>query len=260
MIDKMSRRFIGMIPARFGSSRFPGKPLALISGKSLIQRTYENALRFKELQEIIVATDNQKIAEHVRSFGGKVVMTSPECPTGTDRIAEAIKQHPQLEEADYIFNIQGDTPCVEPDLITKICEMMSADASAVMGTAAIPLVNEEEASLPSIVKCLIDKNGNALYFSRALVPTNIRGNFDPKATYLGHVGIYCFAKDFLLSYPSLSPTPLQETEELEQLRVLEHGYRIKVAVLSHKVFSPAVDLPEDIQKVEKFLCSQNISL
>jgi len=251
---------IGVIPARYGSSRFPGKPLALISGKSLIQRTYENACRFSELKEILVATDDQRIADHVRDFGGKAVMTSTDCPTGTDRIAEVLSRYPEFAHVDYVFNIQGDEPCVHPDLITHVSRLIIEDPSAVMATAAIPFHSKEEAQRPSVVKCLIDIHHNALYFSRALAPVNIHGHFNERNPYYRHVGVYCYTKDFLLHYANLPSTPLQEIEQLEQLKVLEHGYRIKVAIVSEKALSPAVDLPEDIKKVEQVLCSQNISL
>jgi 3-deoxy-manno-octulosonate cytidylyltransferase (CMP-KDO synthetase) len=257
--SKSLPNIIGIIPARYGSTRFPGKPLALISGKTLIQRTFESAKRFHGFQQIIVATDDQRIADHVRGFGGKAIMTSPSCPTGTDRLAEVVRNHPEFAKADFVFNVQGDEPCVNPELISQICKAIVDDPSVPMATAAIPLLSKEEALRPSVVKCVLDLNQNALYFSRALIPVSLTGHFDPKITYYRHVGTYCYTTDFLLRYAELPSTPLQEIEQLEQLKVLEHGYRIKVAIVSETTLSPAVDLPEDIKKVEQVLCNQNTS-
>jgi len=244
---------IGIIPARFESSRFRGKPLAPILGKSLIQRTYENSKRFKELKDIVVATDDARIFDHVKSFGGKVVMTSPGHPTGTDRLAEVITNHPEFDEADFIFNIQGDEPCLEPSIVTAVTNALIEDPNAAMSTAVVPLLSREEALNHSVVKCVMDLKGNALYFSRSLIPQNQSGSFDPSFNYYRHIGAYCYTPDFLLSYSSLSPTPLQEMEKLEQLRVLEHGFRIKVACIEEKITSFGVDTPEDIIRAEKWL-------
>lgn len=207
-----------------------------------------------------MATDDDRIADHVRSFGGIAIITSASCPTGTDRLAEVVRTHPEFAEADYIFNVQGDEPCIDPELMSHVCQAMISDPSAVMATAVVPLLSKEEALRPSVVKCVVDLNQNALYFSRALIPVNISGHYDPCVPYYRHVGTYCYTTDFLLRYAELPSTPLQEVEQLEQLKVLEHGYRIKVAIVSEKTLSPAVDLPEDIKKVEQVLCIQNTSL
>lgn len=260
MFSKTLPKIIGVIPARYGSTRFPGKPLALISGKTLIQRTFESAKRCQEFQQIVVATDDVRIADHVKSFGGTAIMTSPSCPTGTDRLAEVVRNNPEFAKADFIFNIQGDEPCIQPQLISHVCTAIARDASAVMATAAVPLLSKEEALRPSVVKCVLDLNQNALYFSRALIPVNNTGHFDPRIPYYRHVGVYCYTTDFLLRYAELPSTPLQEIEQLEQLKVLEHGYRIKVAIVSEQALSPAVDVPEDIKKVEQVLCNQNTFL
>ncbi|CCB91546.1 3-deoxy-manno-octulosonate cytidylyltransferase [Waddlia chondrophila 2032/99] len=245
----MTYRIIGMIPARYGSSRFPGKPLVEISGKSLIQRTYENAQRCKLLQEIYVATDDDRIFSHVEEFGGKAIMTSSNCPTGTERLAEAI--HLNFKNVDMIINIQGDEPLLEPYVIQKVGEILINDQSAVMSTAAVKINTEEEALSRSVNKCVIDAHGNALYFSRSLIPGGHSGKWEPDTTYYKHLGIYGYRKDFLFHYAELETTPLQLAEDLEQLKVLEHGFKIKVAVVdSHSI---GVDTPEDLIKVERKL-------
>lgn len=249
---------IAFIPARWASTRFPGKPLALISGKTLIQRTYENARRCTYLQKVIVATDDQSIYDHVAGFGGDVVMTFDSCTTGTDRIVEAVKHSPELQQADIILNIQGDEPCIDPEVIKSVIRCLEKDEKAVMSTAVSKLHLKEEAMSSSVVKCVMDQEQNALYFSRSLIPGNRSGDFLPNEVYYKHIGIYGFRTAFLLQYAELKKTPLQLTEDLEQLKVLEHGYRIKAAVVEYE--SIGVDLPEDIKKIEKLLCKQNTSL
>lgn len=237
---------IGMIPARYKSSRFPGKPLALILGKSLIQHTYENTKRCKELKAVIVATDDERIFEHVRGFQGDVVMTSPDCLTGTDRLCEVVRKDPQFNQYDIIINVQGDVPCLEPEVITQLIEALRNDPEAVLATPVTLIRSQEELQNPSVVKCVKDLNSNALYFSRSVIPG---GKKQPE--YYHHVGIYAFRREFLLKYAELSPTPLQLAEDLEQLKVLEHGYKIKVVIVDADYFG--VDHPEDIQRVEKIL-------
>lgn len=253
-----SRKIIAIVPARYASTRFPGKPLVPILGKTLIQRTYENAQRCPLLDDLVVATDDQRIFDHVLDFGGKVVMTSSECATGTDRLAEVIRHNPQFDQADIIVNIQGDEPCLDPVITTKMIEALLGDAAAVMSTAVVPLRSEEEAIQSSINKCVIDLNGYALYFSRALIPAGRTLCFIPSNTYYRHVGIYAYRRSFLLKYAELPPTPLQLAEDLEQLKVLEHGYKIKTVIVDS--ISIGVDVPEDIKKVEQLLCKPNTSL
>ncbi len=248
---------IGIIPARYGSIRFPGKPLAPILGKTLLQRTYENARRCKSLKLIVVATDDQRIYDHVKEFGGEVVMTSMDCETGTDRLAEVIKLYPHLKSC-IVINIQGDEPCIDPKTIDAVIEILRCDPQASMSTAAVLLSSEEEATSPSIVKCTMDQRGNALYFSRNLIPSNKKGSYCGETPYYRHLGIYGYRYEFLTEYARLPKTPLQSIEDLEQLKALEHGYRIKVAIVKSSAIG--VDLPEDIQKIEKILCKQNTSL
>lgn len=247
---------IGIIPARYASTRFPGKPLASILGKTLLHRTYDNALKAKSLEEVIIATDDIRIFEHAQQFGAKAVMTSQECPTGTDRIQEVLEKEKNLF-SDIIVNIQGDEPCIDPLTIDKIVDCLANDLSAVIATPIAKILNPEDASNPSIVKCVKSAQDNALYFSRALIPAGRTGEFRFDINYYRHIGIYAYRREFLPKYRELNATPLQLAEDLEQLKVLEYGYKIKVAVVESTNIE--VNEPEDIQKVEQYLCKQNLS-
>jgi 3-deoxy-manno-octulosonate cytidylyltransferase (CMP-KDO synthetase) len=255
VIKKQAQKVVGVIPARYASTRFPGKPLANIMGKTLIQRTYENALRCSHLDALVVATDDRRIYDHVVEFGGTVVMT-PECPTGTDRIAYVVAHESHLQQAEIVVNVQGDEPCLDPNVTQRIIEVLQKDPDAAMSTAVVVLDSDEEAANPGDVKCVLDLNGNVLYFSRALIPGGFSLDFRKNHTvYYKHLGIYAYRREFLLKYPHLPPTPLQLAENLEQLKVLEHGYKIKTAVVDS--VSIGVNTPEEIKKVEQVLCKQN---
>jgi len=246
------KQIIGIIPARFGSRRFPGKPLANILGKTLIQRTYENARTCSLLQDLLVATDDQRIFDHVVGFGGKAVMTSATCHSGTERLADVVKRSGAYDEDDLIVGIQGDEPILNATVIEHVITLLLDDPAAVMATAAVPIASKEEASDPSIVKCVIDLKGNALYFSRTLIPCGHQGKWQPKnISYFKHLGIYAYRCHFLKLYSELPLTPLQMAEDLEQLKALEHGHTIKVAVTSHD--SIGVDTFQDIDKLEHML-------
>ena len=252
-------RIIAIIPARYASTRFPGKPLADIKEKTLIQRTYENTSRCTLLDMVVVATDDERIAAHVSSFGGRAIMTSPDCPSGTDRIAEALRQCPELNNAEIILNVQGDEPDLAPSTIEKVIQALIDDPQAPISTAIIPIRNEEDVRNPSIVKCVIDLKADALYFSRAMIPYGKRGEFKSDVVYYKHIGIYCFRREFLLSYAMMPRTPLQLAEDLEQLKILEHGKRLKTVIVQQDTFG--IDTPEDLKKKLKELeCEQNISL
>lgn len=244
---------IGIIPARFASTRFPGKMLAPIHGKSLIQRTYENAKQFKDFKDVVVLTEDERVLSHVTGFGGKAFMTSASCQTGTDRIVEALHSYPELQDYEYVVNIQGDEPMLDKRIIRASLDLLLEDETAAVSTAAMRIKTQEEAQNPTCVKCVMDLKGNALYFSRSLIPFNRETSFD-FTSYYRHIGLYCFKSDFLLQYKDLSPTPLQLIESLEQLKILEHGFRIKVAVVSELFLSCAVDVPDDIARVEGLLC------
>jgi len=241
---------IGIIPARYGSCRFPGKPLAQIAGKSLIQRTYENAFHSDHFDHLIVATDDERIFEHVKDFNGEVVMTSINCPTGTDRVVEALQQL-QFTHDSIIVNIQGDAPLLESKVVHEVIDLLRFDNQEVMATAVFPITSEDEARDPHVVKCVLDKSGRALYFSRGLIPHCGEAGYHPSAQYYHHLGLYAYRYDFLQQFVSLEPTPLQLAEDLEQLKALEYGFSIKVAIVESQSFG--VDRPEDIKRVEKVL-------
>ncbi len=258
MTASTSPKILGVIPARYNSSRFPAKMLALIAGKPLLQYTYDNAKEFPVLDDLIIATDDGRIYDQAVSFGAKVVMTSPDCPTGTDRIAEVIERYPDYARADIVVNLQGDAPCLHNEIVEKIVSMLVADKEATMATAACRITSQEAALNPSIVKCIMDKAGNALYFSRALIPASHSLQYNPNTPYYQHLGIYAYRTSFLSRYAALAPTTLQMSEDLEQLKILENGYRIKIAVVDQNEI-PDVNTPEDLAKVEPILCRRNTS-
>jgi 3-deoxy-manno-octulosonate cytidylyltransferase (CMP-KDO synthetase) len=250
-------QIIGIIPARFASSRFPGKPLALIQGKSLIQRTYESAARCTTLEKLLVATDDSRIYDHVTSFGGEARMTSLECPTGTDRLAEVARGEPTWADDTILINIQGDEPCVDPQILDKLAEALIQDPEAAASTPIMKIKEEAQAFNPSLPKCVIDYKGYALYFSRHLIPAGFTSTFRPEITYWRHLGLYGYRKHFLLRYTSLPSTPLQQAEDLEQLKILEYGYKIKTVPVDIESFE--INHPEDIKKMEQHLGKQNTS-
>ena len=233
---------VGVIPARYASSRFPGKALADIAGKPMIQWVYERARQARCLQRLLVATDDERIAEAIKHFGGEVVMTSPEHPSGTDRLAEAVRDLP----CDVVVNVQGDEPLIDPRAIEQAVQPLLDDATIVMSTLATPITSEDVWHDPNVVKVVTDANGFALYFSRSSIPYHRDGT--PPLNALHHVGLYVYRKDFLLRFAALSPTPLEQLERLEQLRVLENGGKIKVVVTDYTAIG--VDTAEDLEKVK----------
>ncbi len=249
-------KVIGIIPARYNSSRFPAKMLAIILGKTLLQHTYENARAFSALDELIVATDDIRIFNHVVAFGGKAVMTSVDCPTGTDRLAEVVRNFPSFQEAEVVVNIQGDDPCLPQDIVAAVVDKLLSEPNNSMATAVCPITDPAAAIDPSVVKCILDKRGCALYFSRSLIPGGHSLLFSPHIQYYKHLGIYAYRTAFLLHYSNLPMTPLQQAEDLEQLKVLENGYQIGVAIVQEQDI-PGVNTPEDIAKVEPILCQRN---
>jgi len=258
MTERTFGNCLAIIPARYGSKRFPGKMLAPILGKSLIQHTYENAQRSPILKSIVIATDDVRIYDHVNAFGGKVVMTSPDCVNGTERLAEAYRSNFMHEPIDMILNIQGDEPCIDPEAMAATLAALAESQDAQMATAVTKITCAEDALSPSIVKCVINSSHHAVYFSRALIPNNQSGTYCPAHTYYRHLGIYAYRPKFLLNYASFKSMPLQMAEDLEQLKVLELGHKIKVAIVDSHL--AGVDVPEDIHKIERLLCRQNISL
>ncbi|CAL1353769.1 unnamed protein product [Linum trigynum] len=251
---KFRSRVVGIIPARFASSRFPGKPLVQILGKPMIQRTWERAKLSTCLNHVVVATDDEKIAECCRGFGADVIMTSESCRNGTERCNEALQKLQQ--KYDVVVNIQGDEPLIEPEIIDGIVKALQAAPDAVFSTAVTAL-KPEDAFDPNRVKCVVDNKGYAIYFSRGLIPYNKSGAVNPRYPYLLHLGIQSYDTKFLKLYPELPPTPLQLEEDLEQLKVLENGYKMKVIKVDHEAHG--VDAPEDVEKIEALMREHNLS-
>lgn len=241
----MAERVLGVIPARYGAQRFPGKPLALIAGKPLVQRVYEQARKANRLDAVVVATDDQRIADAVRKFGGDVAMTAPDCPSGTDRAAVVARQR----DCDLIVNIQGDEPLMRPEMIDQLVDGLVADPVCSMTTLARKIETPAALANPNVVKVVFATNGNALYFSRHPIPY-VRDT-GMTATHFKHLGIYAYRREFLLKFVTMPPSSLELTEKLEQLRALENGFAIKVFVTPHD--SVGVDTPEDVKLVEEIL-------
>ena len=234
-------KVLGVIPARYASTRLPGKPLALIAGKPMIQHVYERACHAVLPQEVVVATDSKIVADAVKEFGGKVMMTSPDHPSGTDRLAEVALSYPDI---DVIVNVQGDEPMIPPEVIDRLAQAFADDNDLNMATLKT-LMGEEDYNNPNAVKVVTDQNGYALYFSRSLLPYPRNRKADFKV--YKHVGIYAYRRSFLLSYAAYEPTPLEQIEGLEQLRVLENGQRIKV--LESKFQGIGIDTQEDLDAI-----------
>lgn len=237
-------RVAAIIPARHASTRFPGKPLAPIAGQPMIQRVYERTRRASRLAEVYVATDDARIADACADFGAPVLMTSPDHPTGTDRLAEAALKL----DHDVIVNVQGDEPLIEPFVVDAAVDALLEDASTHMSTVVHALEGDARDD-PNRVKVVLDQRGFALYFSRSAIPYH-RGA-DAWPTWQ-HVGLYVYRRDFLLAFVKLPRTPAEQAEELEQLRALEHGHRIRVAVVEGWRSAP-VDVPGDVAAVEALL-------
>lgn len=240
-------RVVAVIPARFASTRFPGKPLADIAGKPMIRHVYERTSLARTVETVIVATDDERIAQAVRAFGGTAQMTSPDLRSGSDRIA-AVARH--LPEAEIIVNVQGDEPLIPPAMIDEAVQPLLDDASLQVGTLAQRISTAAELEDPNVVKVTLDRAGRCLYFSRSPIPYG-RG-LTPDALLRGtavykHIGLYVFRKEFLLRYASLDQTPLEHAEQLEQLRILEHGYPLHAVVTTYT--SLAVDTPADLERV-----------
>lgn len=244
------QKIVGVIPSRWGSTRFPGKSLALISGKPMIQWVVERVKQARMLDAVIVATDDARIAECVQALGipdVQVAMTRPDHPSGTDRIAEAVESL----DVDSVINVQGDEPLIDPALIDELAGVISSGEWD-MATAATPIQDEDQINDPSVVKALFNRHGQALYFSRSTIP-HIR---EPKGiptngVYWRHIGIYAYRRDYLLKLVAEPPCELENLEKLEQLRALDMGCRMKV--IKTKDFGIGVDTPTDIAKAEALL-------
>lgn len=231
-----------IIPARYGSTRLPGKPLAMIGDKPMIQRVYEQVSKATEIEQVIVATDDQRVYDAVVAFGGQAMMTRPDHLTGTDRLAEVAATHTEI---DVIINVQGDEPLIDASVIDALAREFKEDSSLQMGTVGCPLL-EEEYNEPSAVKVIVNRLGNAMYFSRSLIPYPRNAFVQPP---LKHVGMYGYQRQFLLDYAKMEPTPAELTESLEQLRALENGYTIRVITTDQRFVG--VDTPEDLDRVNE---------
>jgi 3-deoxy-manno-octulosonate cytidylyltransferase (CMP-KDO synthetase) len=249
---------VAIIPARFGSTRLPGKPLSDIHGKPMIQHVYERASLARCLDLVLVATDDERIAAAVRGFGGEVTMTSPRHESGTDRLAEAVAGL----DATIVVNVQGDEPLLDPFAIEVAVAALRDDPEVEVATVSLPLLDGAEMLSPTVVKVVVDEKGDALYFSRSPIPfvRSAEGGMAEAARAavgLGlarkHVGLYVYRREALLRFASYPPSPLERAEGLEQLRALHHGMRIRVAPLSASADAPAVDTPEDLARVRSLL-------
>lgn len=236
-------KILCVIPARYASTRLPGKPLKDVAGKPMICRVYDRASQAKTLSGVVVATDDERILRAVEDHGGRAMMTAKDHPTGTDRLAEVAEAYPDV---DLIINVQGDEPLIEPSLIDELGRAFDGDAELQMATVMTPMEDEAEQKNPNNVKVVTDKNGCALYFSRSLLPYPRN---DAGTPVYKHIGIYAYRRDFLLAYAKMAPTPLERTESLEQLRALENGYKIKCIRTDARFVG--VDTPEDLAKVNE---------
>lgn len=238
-------RCVIVIPARFASTRLPGKPLLRATGKYLIEHVYDQAQKARCAQRVIIATDDSRIEAAVKSFGGEVAMTSSDHCSGTDRIAEVMRSI----EADVVINVQGDEPMVEPEAIDLLPELMARDPQSHMATLAVPFRDREAYRNPACVKVVCDRNGRAMYFSRSPIPMVRDGEPDftqEPPLFLHHLGLYAYRRDALLALSSLPAHPLEEAEKLEQLRALAQGWIIQVGVVAHA--GRGVDTPEDYER------------
>jgi 3-deoxy-manno-octulosonate cytidylyltransferase (CMP-KDO synthetase) len=248
-----------VIPARYGSTRFEGKPLADILGKPMIQHVYEGVCRSRLVDDVMVATDDQRISEAVQSFDGKAVMTSPDHTSGTDRVAEVARKL----RSEIIVNVQGDEPLIRGPIIDKAIQPLLRDDTLPMSTLMTRIEVVRDWLNPHIVKVVVNQQGFALYFSRSPIPfprdlqidrlvSNPFGTKKPlPKRVFKHIGVYVYRRNFLLRFSQMKPTPLEKLEKLEQLRVLENGYQIKMATVNYEPLS--VDTPEDLQRVVAFL-------
>lgn len=242
-------KVLGIIPARYASSRFPGKPLIDLKGKSMIQRVYEGAVKSKSMSKVIVATDDQRIVDEVLRFGGNVCLTDETHQSGTDRCAEVARMNPGF---DVVINIQGDEPLVDPN---QLDQLLSAFDNPMVHLATLGILTKEEADLsnPNRIKIILDKDQNALYFSRSCIPNthHFKGSHMENYPFMRHIGLYAYRVSTLLEISQLVATELEKMESLEQLRWLFYGYKMKV--VETNIETPNIDVPEDVEKVLHFL-------
>ena len=245
----MSIRVLGVIPSRYASSRFPGKAIHSIAGRPLVEHVYRRCLQTEILDEVVVATDDERVAEVVRGFGGRVEMTSSAHTCGTERVAEVAARH----DCEIVVNIQGDEPLIQPEMIQGAVHALIQDSEASISTLSVSLSNPEQISDPNVVKVVVDCHGYAMYFSRCPIPfvRTDGGEGGTLPDYAKHVGLYVYRRDYLLRFVTIPPTPLESAERLEQLRALETGARIRVVRTGWD--SIGVDTPDDARRVAMFL-------
>jgi len=247
-MNASSMNTLAVIPARYGSTRLPGKALISLGGKPMIQRVWERVRQASLVSNVVVATDDERIRTAVQAFGGQAVMTRADHRSGTERVAEVAVAHP---EAEILINVQGDEPLIEPAAIDAAVEAIREDAEVNIATMAVPISTPAEIMDPNVVKAVLDFDGNALYFSRAPIPW-VRDRGGPvHARHLKHLGLYAFRRAALLEFPTFPQGDLERIEQLEQLRWLENGYRIRVAETEYD--SVSVDIPDDVLRVEQML-------
>jgi len=248
-MDKFSKpNILCVIPSRIGSTRTPRKALLPIQGKPMVQWVYENASRCKAISKLIVATDSEEIADVIRAIKGNVMMTDPHLPTGSDRAAVVAEQYPEM---NVVINLQGDEPFIKPRMLEQLVSPYLAGEMPEMTTLATPLDKELNYNNPGAVKVITDLQGNAIYFSRSPIPYFRQ---DVKVPLYHHKGLYAFRRDFLLVYRTLTQTPLEQAESLEQLRVIEHGYKIRVCLTEDK--SIDVNTPEEYEMAQQFVYTE----
>jgi 3-deoxy-manno-octulosonate cytidylyltransferase (CMP-KDO synthetase) len=240
-------KILCVIPSRIRSTRLPRKPLLPIQGKPMVQWTYENAARCKLLTDLIVATDDQEIADVITGIGGKVKMTDPNLPTGSERVAAVAEQYPDV---DVVINLQGDEPFIKPSMLENLIAPYLAGETPEMTTLASPLDMHKSYNEPGAVKVITDLKQNALYFSRSPIPYF---RTQTNAPVYHHMGLYAFRRDFLMTYQTLPQTPLELAESLEQLRVLEHGYKIRDCLTKEKTLE--INTPEEYEQAQKYIYS-----
>ena len=242
-------KFLGVIPSRYASTRLEGKPLKDICGHTMVEWVYKRALKSK-LDGVVVATDDERIVDEVKSFGGNVILTRKDHINGTSRIAEVCETY---IDYDVIVNIQGDEPLIEPDMINSIIDSFIEDNTIPMSTLKYKLTDMTEIENPNAVKVVTDKNDFAIYFSRSVIPYPRNLNID---NYYKHVGIYGYKRDFVMEYAKMASTPLELSESLEQLRVLENGYKIKVLETPYKIIG--VDTQEELERVREYITKNGL--
>ncbi len=245
-------RILCVIPSRISSTRVPRKPMLPIQGKPMIQWVYENASRCSVIAEVVVATDSEEIAGLIQSIGGKAVITDPAIPTGSDRVAIVAEQYPEM---DVVINLQGDEPFIKPRMLEQLVSPYLQGEKPDMTTLAHPLDMQTNYALPGVVKVIVDGHGNALYFSRSPIPyfrTEERA-----APVYHHIGLYAFRRDFLMTYKTLKQTPLEKIEALEQLRALEHGFKIRVCLTEDRTLE--INTPEEYEQAQQFVYTDSLN-